>query len=707
EVKSERSSRLGAALKKVGRWLWENRKRIFICLLIVALLVAANYILPDIPGKSSLGGIPFFPIAGSVAVANPEEKVIAEQMVTLHRRMAKLSKKKILGKEKRQPYEFTRRNRRKWSEFIAHYKDSMGLTKAFIKGAYYIYRDRLETDLDRKIFMKELRKLDFTGLMEIDREQRGIRVVLEDLFNGRADEEIKRSLKKAKNLKISEFFSREDGKIRVVDSLLTINDREEDKSDVPEKETSDLMAILKTVKDLERVVQAIELADPLLLVGETGVGKTSLIRALAYLSNNNFRRFNLNGQTDKLEFIGGYRPRSKTLSDEEATSLLLETLAQVKLKDPKEAKRLVKAIKLVCGEKEMTIDRAVKIAETAIRDRGRKRISSFAEALSRAGFEFEWKEGILLDSMRKGHWINLDEINLGEPEIVERIRYLLEPNGYLVISEHEGEKWIQAEDFDKMVWGKIRSKKPEGEPDNALLKWAVAEVEKDGYRRIHQNFRLFATMNPDTYEGRKEFSPALMNKFRTKWIEEPSDEDLGSILNLKYGFDKKVTQYLIHLHAALRTVSGRNGKLGRKEGQVYYFTVRNLTRFAERVKAKLDSAGKKPDGEGIIAQEVQEIYGDGLRNEGDQNIFDKILKRVLNRTAEDPSFDIRHDDGAGKIYFGDVALDINTEGGPRVPDATANLKETETTRRELKKLAKCVAYNEKGLLVGPTGAAKT
>ncbi|MGB2599842.1 MAG: HEAT repeat domain-containing protein, partial [Candidatus Omnitrophota bacterium] len=89
EVKSERSSRLGAALKKVGRWLWENRKRIFICLLIVALLVAANYMLPDIPGKRSLGGIPFFPIAGSVAVANPEEKVIAEQMVTLHRRMAK------------------------------------------------------------------------------------------------------------------------------------------------------------------------------------------------------------------------------------------------------------------------------------------------------------------------------------------------------------------------------------------------------------------------------------------------------------------------------------------------------------------------------------------------------------------------------------------------------------------------------------------
>ncbi|MGB3242461.1 MAG: AAA family ATPase, partial [Candidatus Omnitrophota bacterium] len=356
EVKSEGFSRLGVALKKVGRWLWENRKRIFICLLIVALLVAANYMLPDIPGKSSLGGIPFFPIAGSVAVADDEEKAIARQMVTLHRRMVTLSKKKTLGKEKLQPYEFTRRNRRKWSEFIKHYKNSMGLTKAFIKGAYYIYRDRLETDLDRKIFMKELRKLDLTSLMKIDREQRGIRVVLEDLFNGRADEEIKRSLKKAKNLKISEFFSREDGKIRVVDSLLTINDREEDKSDVPEKEASDLMAILKTVKDLEKVVQAIEVADPVLLVGETGVGKTSLIRALAYLSNNNFRRFNLNGQTDKLEFIGGYRPKSKTLSDEEAASLLLETLAQVKLKDPREAKRLVKAIKLVCGEKEMTID---------------------------------------------------------------------------------------------------------------------------------------------------------------------------------------------------------------------------------------------------------------------------------------------------------------------------------------------------------------
>ncbi|MEK7754903.1 MAG: hypothetical protein AAB654_23460, partial [Acidobacteriota bacterium] len=44
---------------------------------------------------------------------------------------------------------------------------------------------------------------------------------------------------------------------------------------------------------------------------QTGIGKTSLVKYLAGLAQYNFRRFNLNGQTDKTEFIGGYKPDEK------------------------------------------------------------------------------------------------------------------------------------------------------------------------------------------------------------------------------------------------------------------------------------------------------------------------------------------------------------------------------------------------------------
>ena len=45
-----------------------------------------------------------------------------------------------------------------------------------------------------------------------------------------------------------------------------------------------------------------------LLVGPTGSAKTSLVRYLAYLTNNNFARLNLDAYTDTSEIIGSYVP---------------------------------------------------------------------------------------------------------------------------------------------------------------------------------------------------------------------------------------------------------------------------------------------------------------------------------------------------------------------------------------------------------------
>ena len=52
---------------------------------------------------------------------------------------------------------------------------------------------------------------------------------------------------------------------------------------------------------------------PALIIGETGVGKTALIRHLANVTNNGFRRLNLNGQTTVDEFVG------RTLLNKEGT----------------------------------------------------------------------------------------------------------------------------------------------------------------------------------------------------------------------------------------------------------------------------------------------------------------------------------------------------------------------------------------------------
>ena len=64
---------------------------------------------------------------------------------------------------------------------------------------------------------------------------------------------------------------------------------------------------------LENLNYAIDNSLPVLMIGETGTGKTALIRHLAHKQGKSFRRINLNGQTTVDEFVG------KTLLNKEGT----------------------------------------------------------------------------------------------------------------------------------------------------------------------------------------------------------------------------------------------------------------------------------------------------------------------------------------------------------------------------------------------------
>ncbi|MDA0999449.1 MAG: MoxR family ATPase [bacterium] len=55
---------------------------------------------------------------------------------------------------------------------------------------------------------------------------------------------------------------------------------------------------------LERIAWAVSENLPVLLIGETGVGKTLSVRHLAHMTHNGFRRVNLNGMTTVDEFVG-------------------------------------------------------------------------------------------------------------------------------------------------------------------------------------------------------------------------------------------------------------------------------------------------------------------------------------------------------------------------------------------------------------------
>lgn len=65
-------------------------------------------------------------------------------------------------------------------------------------------------------------------------------------------------------------------------------------------------SIRRNMQNLSRIVSAGKL--PVLIQGETSVGKTSLIQYLAQITGNKCYRINNHQHTDLQEYVGSYQP---------------------------------------------------------------------------------------------------------------------------------------------------------------------------------------------------------------------------------------------------------------------------------------------------------------------------------------------------------------------------------------------------------------
>lgn len=127
-------------------------------------------------------------------------------------------------------------------------------------------------------------------------------------------------------------------------------------------------------------------------------------------------------------------------------------------------------------------------------------VGKAAEAGGTACAPFVWVDGPLVTAMRNGDFVLIDEINLAEDAVLERLNSVLEPSRTLTLAERGGEG-------------------------------AEVIVAAPG-------FRVLATMNPGGDYGKKELSPALANRFTTVWVPALEDvEELGAILEARLASD--------------------------------------------------------------------------------------------------------------------------------------------------------------------------
>ncbi|MBJ7392245.1 MAG: AAA family ATPase, partial [Chthoniobacterales bacterium] len=222
---------------------------------------------------------------------------------------------------------------------------------------------------------------------------------------------------------------------------------------------------------------------PVALEGDTAASKTSAVLYLAHLLGQPVVRLNLNGHTDASELVGRYVPADSTdLIDWNDVAPETQWLTQTS------RKLLTNA-----AHEERQLSRLEKLSLI-----GREKIPV-------TGWRFQ--EGYLPQAMRHGWWILLDEMNLAETQVLERLNCALENPPGLVLTEGSG-----------IVFG------------------------QGGDVPVHPAFRMLATMNPAEYTGRAVMSQAFADRWGL-WHQSalPGEREIEQmLLRLVFGEHPRV-----------------------------------------------------------------------------------------------------------------------------------------------------------------------
>ncbi|KAJ3106463.1 hypothetical protein HDU97_006249 [Phlyctochytrium planicorne] len=263
------------------------------------------------------------------------------------------------------------------------------------------------------------------------------------------------------------------------------------------------------------VHNCITFREPILLVGETGCGKTTICQVIADILEVDLHIVNAHANSETSDFLGSMRPvrNNYEIREQLRTQIfrVWQDLAQWS-KSPADRKTVSELGNaqdlghLIMGLRARLED-VVEIPQSL--ESGLARVLELEE---RSKSLFEWKDGPLIAAMRKGDAFLLDELSLADDSVLERLNSVLEPERTIVLAEkgrHQAEKQ---------------------NADNSVPTIDVEQITAE------EKFCFFSTMNPGGDYGKKELSPALRNRFTEVWVPQISDlSDLREIITQKIG----------------------------------------------------------------------------------------------------------------------------------------------------------------------------
>lgn len=232
-----------------------------------------------------------------------------------------------------------------------------------------------------------------------------------------------------------------------------------------------------------------------------------------------------------------------------------------------------------------------------------------------------WQDGAVVNAMRDGYWLILDELNLAEPQILERLNSVLEAHPTLVKTEH----------------------------DNSV----IGSTENP----VHPHFRIFATLNPvDDYAGRSVMSPAYRDRWQAYRISHSPDEPVYADMlrfmifgeqppvagnGILYPGQKKSAAYaslaelsgidrvivaIARVHSSIEQAAA-GGQLGARKKEKYVFTRRGLISvvgFLSEAVLKTEDT----DLDQLVRRALERYYIGKISSTEDRDIVKRLIEAV-------------------------------------------------------------------------------
>ncbi|CAN1795130.1 MDN1 [Linum perenne] len=435
-----------------------------------------------------------------------------------------------------------------------------------------------------------------------------------------------------------------------------------------------LVAMRSSLHVLERIACSVKYNESVLLVGETGTGKTTLVQNLAMMLGQKLTVVNLSQQSDVADLLGGFRPIdprsicvplynefenlfSRTFSLKENDKIFVCLQKDLSLKNWE---------KLLSGFKKC-VEGFYHILQTSGSGRKRKKLSdnllawdnfsvkietAYGQLGDSSGMIFSFVEGAFVNALRNGEWILLDEVNLAPPETLQRVISVLEGEyGSLCLAERGD----------------------------------IVDIPR------HASFRMFACMNPATDAGKRDLPYALRSRFTEYFVDDVLDrEDLKLFIN----------KYLVEREA--------NSEL---ENQIIDFYGSAKKCSEDRLQ---DGANQKPQYSLRSLYRALEYTREASKKFGFQKaLFDGFCMFFLT-LLDKPSAKIMKKMVIGKLFGGKkpsaVAFEsyLRSENELQSGEFMDNYVLTKGVKKQLENLARAVFIKRYPVLLqGPTSSGKT